>query len=124
MKIWFSTVLLSPLLAVIIFGLTLHENSFGFIGSLQMLWLMILMGLVFSIPTIILLIITKKFTLNTDNSFTKKFSLLSSLSILGIFLTFAVLDKAFISTQQVVFPLSYMLMMISSIYYFVKRIQQ
>ena len=122
LKIWISTVSIAPILAITILGLIKSEDHFNVIGGLQILWLMILMGLFFSIPTILVLMSAMKLLSKNKYNFEKSFLIMSVISVLGILITFAILDKAFVSTHQFAFPLSYMITMVASIYYFIRKV--
>lgn len=112
LKVWFTTILVSPVLLCLILGVI---TSDAFFDILPLSMLMIVFGFVFSIPTIFAQLITTIVLERMDKHHSLIKIVLSIFAVLGIYLSFYIIKVSFV---QFIGPLIYSVTMTSSIWYF------
>lgn len=121
LKVWLTTLLISPLFICISLWINKsHHWLNDFEGIHIFIILAMIMGTIFSLPAItIFYLLGKELQKKNINNKTIRV-ILSIYAVISIFITFSLLDGAFItiSNKNFVWPVSYSLIMIVSICYF------
>lgn len=119
-KVWLFTVIISPLLLALIFGAIINDSSFNSIlNSYEILFVMILVGLISSIPAMVIFGMIKR-RLNNKVSDLKEKTILSFYSFLSVWITFFIVDKGFIIrwSEQTIWVLIYSLTIVLGVWIF------
>jgi amino acid transporter len=119
-QVWLFTILSSPLLLTLILGIIINESSLNSIfDSYEMIILMIIFGLILSIPAMAIFWLIVK-NLNSDYLIWKKKIILSAYSFISVWITFYLVDNGFITrwTQQTVWVLIYSITIVIGIWIF------
>jgi hypothetical protein len=123
-QVWLFTVLVSPLLLALILGVLINNSSLNSIlSSYEMIFVMIIVGLLCSIPAMIVFWLIKR-SLKIDYSDWKKKTILSLYSFLSVWITFYIVDNGFITrwSEQTVWVLIYSITIVIGIW--ILRFQQ
>jgi len=119
-KVWLFTVIISPLLLALILGAIINDSSFNSIlNSYEIFFVIILVGLISSIPAMVIFELIKR-RLNNKVSDMKKKKILSFYSFLSVWITFLIVDKGFIIrwSEQTIWVLIYSLTIVLGIWIF------
>ena len=119
-KVWLFTVIISPLLLALILGAIINDSSFNSIlNSYEILFIMILVGLISSIPAMVIFGLIKRI-LNAKVSDLEEKTILSFYSFLSVWITFFILDKGFITrwSEQTIWVLIYSLTIVMGVWIF------
>tara|TARA_R110002051_G_C8621239_1_gene483375 strand:- start:41 stop:442 length:402 start_codon:yes stop_codon:yes gene_type:complete len=119
-KVWLFTVIISPLLLALILGAIISDSSFNSIlNSYEILFVMILVGLISSIPAMVIFGLIKR-RLNNKVSDLKEKTILSFYSFLSVWITFFIVDKGFIIrwSEQTIWVLIYSLTIVLGVWIF------
>ena len=119
-KVWLFTVIISPLLLALILGAIINDSSFNSIlNSYEILFVMILVGLISSIPAMVIFGLIKR-RLNNKVSDLKEKTILSFYSFLSVWITFFIVDKGFIIrwSEQTIWVLIYSLTIVLGVWIF------
>ncbi len=119
-KFWLFTVIISPLLLALILGVIINDTSFNSIlNSSEILFVMILVGLISSIPAMVIFGLIKR-RLNNKVPDLKKKKILSFYFFLSVWITFFIVDKGFIIrwSEQTIWVLIYSLTIALGIWIF------
>ena len=119
-KVWLFTVIISPLLLALILGAIISDSSFNSIlNSYEILFVIILVGLISSIPAMVIFGLIKR-RLNNKVSDLKEKIILSFYSFLSVWITFFIVDKKFIIrwSEQTIWVLIYSLTIVLGVWIF------
>tara|TARA_R110000744_G_scaffold380240_1_gene500382 strand:- start:55 stop:456 length:402 start_codon:yes stop_codon:yes gene_type:complete len=119
-KVWLFTVIISPLLLALILGAIINDSSFNsLLNSYEILFVMILVGLISSIPAMVIFGLIKR-RLNNKVSDLKEKTILSFYSFLSVWITFSIVDKGFIIrwSEQTIWVLIYSLTIVLGVWIF------
>lgn len=119
-KVWLFTVIISPLLLALILGAIINDSSFNSIlNSYEILFVMILVGMISSIPAMVIFGLIK-LRLNNKVSDLKEKTILSFYSFLSVWITFFIVDKGFIIrwSEQTIWVLIYSLTIVLGVWIF------
>ena len=119
-KVWLFTVIISPLLLALILGAIINDSSFNSIwNSYEILFIMILVGLISSIPAMVIFGLIKRI-LNAKVSDLEEKTILSFYSFLSVWITFFILDKGFITrwSEQTIWVLIYSFTIVMGVWIF------
>ena len=119
-QVWLFTVLISPLLLALILGVLINDSSLNSIlSSYEMIFVMIIVGFLCSIPAMIIFWLIKR-NLKIEYSDWKKKTILSFYSFLSVWITFYIVDNGFITqwSEQTVWVLIYSLTIVFGIWIF------
>ena len=119
-KVWLFTVIISPLLLALILGAIINDSSFNSIlNSYEIFFVIILVGLISSIPAMVIFELIKR-RLNNKVSDMKKKKILSFYSFLSVWITFHIVDKGIIIrwSEQTIWVLIYSLTIVLGIWIF------
>lgn len=96
-KIWLLTIIASPLLLAFILGIIVNESSSDeILNSYEIIFLMTAIGLVLSIPAMIIFWVIKR-NFNSTFPSRKKKLILSIYSFLSVWATFYIVDRGFVT---------------------------
>ena len=115
LRVWLTTIVLSPVLLCLVLGIAETENSEGIFTYFSLLFVMILFGAFLSIPTVLVqyLVLAKLQSGNKGQQYIK--IILSLLTIVGVSLSFYITEVNFAPCSG---PIIYAFIMICSIWYF------
>jgi hypothetical protein len=119
-KVWLFTVIVSPLLLFLILGLIINSAKWSeILGSWLIIGIMMLYGLVLSIPAMLLFWLIQRKLINTLNDNKIKL-ILSVYSFISVWITFYIFDKGFIERglQQIFWVVIYSLTIIIGVWIF------
>jgi hypothetical protein len=119
-KVWLFTVIISPLLLALILGVIINNSSFNSIlSSYEIVFVMILVGLISSIPAMVIFGLIKQ-RLNNKVSDLKEKIILSFYSFLSVWITFYIVDNGFITrwSEQTIWVLIYSLTIVIGVWIF------
>ena len=95
-KVWLFTIIISPLLIALILGAIINDSNlastFNFYGSFDIIFTMIVVGFVYSIPAMVIFWLIKKNLKNKYSNLSKKI-ILSTYAFLSAWITFYIVDK-------------------------------
>lgn len=119
-KVWFTTIIISPVILSIAEGFINFDTWHSVYISVQLLVVMILCSLAFSAPTIIAQYLLFTFLQNSKSTNHLVKISLSTLAILGVFLTFYIIDSHSFSFKNnfLFWPITYTAIMVASIWYY------
>ena len=119
-KVWLFTVIISPIIIALILGAIINDSSFNSIfNSYEILFVMIMVGLILSIPAMIIFGLIKR-RLNNKVSDLKEKTILSFYSCLSVWITFFIVDKGFTIrwSEQTIWVLIYSLTIVLGVWIF------
>jgi hypothetical protein len=118
LKVWLFTGIISPFFIALVLGIFINKSKFDSIfKSYEIIFLMILFGLILSLPSMILFYLIKRNLRENVSSWLKK-SVLSVYSFLSVWLTFYIVDKGFITkwSEQTIWVLIYSITIVLGIW--------
>jgi|TARA_B110000902_G_C14204501_1_gene549097 hypothetical protein len=118
LKVWLFTGIISPLFIALVLGIFINKSKFDSIfKSYEIIFLMILFGLILSLPSMILFYLIKRNLRENISNWLKK-SALSVYSFLSVWLTFYIVDKGFITkwSEQTIWVLIYSITIVLGIW--------
>jgi hypothetical protein len=118
LKVWLFTGIISPLFIALVLGIFINKSKFDSIfKSYEIIFLMILFGLILSLPSMILFYLIKRNLRENISNWLKK-STLSVYSFLSVWLTFYIVDKGFITkwSEQTIWVLIYSITIVLGIW--------
>jgi hypothetical protein len=118
LKVWLFTGIISPLFIALVLGIFINKSKFDSIfKSYEIIVLMILFGLILSLPSMILFYLIKRNLRENISNWLKK-SALSVYSFLSVWLTFYIVDKGFITkwSEQTIWVLIYSITIVLGIW--------
>ncbi|SMG53525.1 hypothetical protein SAMN03080602_04392 [Arenibacter troitsensis] len=119
-KVWLFTVIISPLLLALILGVIINNSSFNSIlSSYEIVFVMILVGLISSIPAMVIFGLIKQRLKNKVSDLKEKI-ILSFYSFLSVWITFYIVDNEFITrwSEQTIWVLIYSLTIVIGVWIF------
>ena len=119
-KVWLFTVIISPIIIALILGAIINDSSFNSIlNSYEILFVMIMVGLILSIPAMVIFGLIKR-RLNNKVSDLKEKTILSFYSCLSVWITFFIVDKGFTIrwSEQTICVLIYSLTIVLGVWIF------
>ena len=119
-KVWLFTVIISPLLLTLILGIIINNSSFNSIlSSYEIVFVMILVGLISSVPAMIIFGLIKRYLKNKVSGLNEKL-ILSFYSFLSVWITFYLVDSGFITrwSEQTIWVLIYSLIIVLGVWIF------
>lgn len=119
-KVWLFTVIISPLLLALILGFIINNSSFNSIlSSYEIVFVMILVGLISSIPAMVIFGLIKQRLKNKVSDLKEKV-ILSFYSFLSVWITFYIVDNGFITrwSEQTIWVLIYSLTIVIAVWIF------
>tara|TARA_R110000751_G_scaffold8652_1_gene33678 strand:+ start:51 stop:452 length:402 start_codon:yes stop_codon:yes gene_type:complete len=119
-KVWLFTVIISPIIIALILGAIINDSSFNSIlNSYEILFVMIMVGLILSIPAMVIFGLIKR-RLNNKVSDLKEKTILSFYSCLSVWITFFIVDKGFTIrwSEQTIWVLIYSLTIVLGVWIF------
>ncbi|MBD0825471.1 hypothetical protein ICJ85_15760 [Aestuariibaculum marinum] len=119
-KVWLFTVIISPLLLALILGVIINNSSFNSIlSSYEIVFVMILVGLISSIPAMVIFGLIKQRLKNKVSDLKEKI-ILSFYSFLSVWITFYIVDNGFITqwSEQTIWVLIYSLTIVIGVWIF------
>ena len=119
-KVWLFTVIISPLLLALILGVNINNSSFNSIlSSYEIVFVMILVGLISSIPAMVIFGLIKQRLKNKVSDLKEKI-ILSFYSFLSVWITFYIVDNGFITrwSEQTIWVLIYSLTIVIGVWIF------
>lgn len=118
-RVWLTTIVLSAVLVCLIDGLASFTEWNQAQTSVIMILLAISVGFVFSLPTVFLLTMLLQYFSNTNTPIRYTRLFLSAFAIVGVSVSFKILDERFFSSvKDSVWPLIYATMMAGSIWFY------
>ena len=109
LKVWLFTGIISPFLIALFLGIFINNSKFdSILKSYEMIFIMILVGLILSLPSMIVFYLVKRNLKENLSNWLKK-SVLSTYSFLSVWITFYIVDKGFIIkwSEQTIWVLIY-----------------
>lgn len=119
-QVWLFTVFVSPLFLALSLGILINESSLNSILiSFEMIFVMIILGLILSLPAMVVFWIIKR-NLKSDYLVWKKKMILSIYSFLSVWITFYIVHHGFITqwSEQTFWVLIYSLTIVLGIWIF------
>ncbi len=119
-KVWLFTVIISPLLLALILGVIINNSSFNSIlSSYEIVFVMIIVGLISSIPAMVIFGLIKQRLKNKVSDLKEKV-ILSFYSFLSVWITFYIVDNGFITrwSEQTFWVLIYSLTIVIGVWIF------
>lgn len=119
-KIWLFTIIVSPLLLALILGAIINDSSFtSILNSYEIIFVMIIVGLLTSIPAMIIFWLIKRLLKNNYSKLNVKI-ILSIYSFLSVWITFYIVDSGFITrwSEQTIWVLIYSLTIVIGVWIF------
>jgi hypothetical protein len=119
-KVWLFTVIVSPLLLFLILGLIINSAKWSeILGSWSIIGIMMLYGLVLSIPAMLLFWLIQRQLKNNLNENKTKLTL-SVYSFFSVWITFYIFDKGFVERgfQQIFWVVIYSLTIVIGVWIF------
>lgn len=119
-QIWILTIIISPLMLALVLGIIINNSSLSEIfESYEIIILMLLVGSLFSIPTMIVFELIRR-SFKPSIPFWRRKLILSIYSLVSVWITFYIVDEGFITrwTDQTVWPLIYSLIMVIGVWIF------
>jgi hypothetical protein len=119
-KVWLFTVIVSPLLLFLILGLIINAAKWSeILGSWSIIGIMMLYGLVLSIPAMLLFLLIQRQLKNNLNENRTKL-ILSVYSFFSVWITFYIFDKGFVERgfQQIFWVVIYSLTIVIGVWIF------
>ncbi|MFT5964536.1 MAG: hypothetical protein ACI9L6_001279 [Flavobacterium sp.] len=119
-KVWLFTVIVSPLLLFLILGLIINSAKWSeILGSWSIIGIMMLYGLVLSIPAMLLFLLIQRQLKNNLNENRTKL-ILSVYSFFSVWITFYIFDKGFVERgfQQIFWVVIYSLTIVIGVWIF------
>ena len=119
-KVWLFTVIISPLLLALILGVIINNSSFNSIlSSYEIIFVMILVGLISSVPAMVIFGLIKRYLKNKVSDLNGKL-ILSLYSFLSVWITFYIVDSGFITkwSEQTIWVLIYSLIIVLGVWIF------
>lgn len=119
-KIWFFTILISPLLIALILGILINNSSYeSILKSYEIIFVMMIIGLLTSIPAMIVFYLIHHFTKQKLDVNQEKI-LLSIYSFLSVWITFYLVNNGFITrwSEQTIWVLIYSLTIVLGVWIF------
>lgn len=99
-KVWLFTIIISPLLIALILDAIINKFSFdSILNSYEMIFVMIIVGSLLSIPAMIIFWLIKRSLKNNFSKWKEKI-ILSLYSFLSVWVTFYIVDNGFLKLQQ------------------------
>lgn len=114
LKIWICTILVSPFALLIVLAILNCTHFLDLYTGIPIYFLMVVVGLILSIPTMIIFYFLNSTITKKNNSLWKRKLILSFLSFSGVWLTFYLLDNKFMfkSFKTMLWPIIYSFTMI------------
>ncbi len=125
-KVWLFTILISPLLIALIFGVINNNSSFdSVLSSYDLLFVMIVVGLLSSIPSMVYFYLISKYLINKYSNYRRKI-ILTIYSFLSVWITFYIIDNGSIIkwSKSNIWVLSYSLTMVIAVWIFKNRCEE
>jgi hypothetical protein len=119
-KVWIFTVVVSPLLLFLILGLIINSSKWNeILGSWPIISIMMIYGLVLSIPAMIIFWMIQNKLISTLTSINTKI-ILSIYSFISVWITFYIFDKGFLERglQQLLWVVIYSLTIVIGVWTF------
>ena len=119
-KVWLFTIIISPLLIALILGAIINNSSFNSIlNSYEIIFVMIIVGLITSIPAMVIFWFIKRSLKSKYSNLTEKI-ILSLYAFLSVWITFFIVDNGFVTrwSEQTIWVLIYSLTMIIGVWIF------
>ncbi|WP_139278180.1 hypothetical protein [Pseudozobellia thermophila] len=119
-KIWLFTVIVSPLLLALILGAVINDSNFtSILNSYEIIFVMIIVGFLSSIPAMAIFWLIKRFLKNKYSSVNEKI-ILSIYSFLSVWITFFIVDSGFITrwSEQTIWVFIYSLTIVVGVWIF------
>ncbi len=119
-KVWLFTVIVSPLLLFLILGLIINSAKWSeILGSWSIIGIMMLYGLVLSIPAMLMFWLIQRQLKNNLNENKTKLTL-SVYSFFSVWITFYIFDKGFVERgfQQIFWVVIYSLTIVIGVWIF------
>lgn len=119
-KIWLFPIIVSPLLLALILGAIINDSSFtSILNSYEIIFVMIIVGFLSSIPAMIIFWLIKRFLKNKYSNLNEKI-ILSIYSFLSVWITFFIVDSGFITrwSEQTIWVLIYSLTIVIGVWIF------
>ena len=119
-KVWLFTIIISPLLIALILGAIINNSSFNSIlNSYEIIFVMIIVGLITSIPAMVIFWFIKRSLKSKYSNLTEKI-ILSLYAFLSVWITFFIVDNGFVIrwSEQTIWVLIYSLTMIIGVWIF------
>ncbi|SIQ07392.1 hypothetical protein SAMN05421797_101581 [Maribacter ulvicola] len=119
-KVWLFTVIISPLILALILSTIINDSNFNSIlNSYEIVFVMILVGLISSIPAMVIFELIKRRLDNNVSELEEK-TILSFYSFLSVCITFFIVDKGFLTrwSEQTIWVLIYSLTIVLGVWIF------
>ena len=119
-KIWLFTIIISPLFLALILGVIINSSSFNSIlSSFEIICVMILVGLISSVPAMVIFELIKRYLKNKLSILNEKL-ILSLYSFISVWITFYIIDSGFITrwSEQTIWVLIYSLTIVLGVWIF------
>jgi hypothetical protein len=120
-KVWIFTVVVSPLLLFLILGLIINSSKWNeILGSWPIISIMMIYGLVLSIPAMIIFWMIQNKLISTLTSSINTKIILSIYSFISVWITFYIFDKGFLERglQQLLWVVIYSLTIVIGVWIF------
>ena len=125
-KVWLFTILISPLLIALIFGVINNNSSFdSVLSSYDLLFVMIVVGLLSSIPSMVYFYLISKYLIKKYSNYRRKI-ILTFYSFLSVWVTFYIIDNGSIIkwSKSNIWVLTYSLTMIIAVWIFKNKCEE
>ena len=119
-KVWLFTIIVSPLLIVLILDVIINNSNVNSVfTSFEMIFIMIIVGFLFSIPAMVIFWLIKQ-SLKNKYSNLKGKVILSFYAFLSVWITFYIIDNSFITSwsKKIIWVLVYSLTIVMGIWIF------
>jgi len=119
-KVWLFTIIVSPLLIVLILDVIINNSNVNSVfTSFEMIFIMIIVGFLFSIPAMVIFWLIKQ-SLKNKYSNLKGKVILSFYAFLSVWITFYIIDNSFITSwsKKIIWVLVYSLTIVIGIWIF------
>jgi hypothetical protein len=119
-KVWLFTIIVSPLLIALILGVLINDSNLNSIlSSYEMIFVMIIVGLLCSIPAMLIFWLIKRSLKNKFSYLIEKI-ILSIYAFLSVWFTFYIVDNGFITrwSEQTIWVLIYSLTIVMGVWIF------
>jgi hypothetical protein len=119
-KVWLFTIIVSPLLIALILGVLINDSNLNsIVSSYEMIFVMIIVGLLCSIPAMLIFWLIKRSLKNKFSYLIEKI-ILSTYAFLSVWFTFYIVDNGFITrwSEQTIWVLIYSLTIVMGVWIF------
>jgi hypothetical protein len=119
-KVWLFTIIVSPLLIALILGVLINDSNLNsIVSSYEMIFVMIIVGLLCSIPAMLIFWLIKRSLKNKFSYLIEKI-ILSIYAFLSVWFTFYIVDNGFITrwSEQTIWVLIYSLTIVMGVWIF------